>query len=342
MYTQDKLLLFTTTLLLGLASSASDSTVQRASPGSNSETEQLLKQGEDALAAGRPEDAAKAFKKAGKLQHDACFPCYLGLARAQAKLGDLRGAAGSAEKALSSATDDAGRAEGRALKGGILLAMENAKNLKEAESEYRAAVQLDAGKPEYRLHLAVSLFKQSLDAEGKQEVARYLEPAPAGEYAAYARALAENPRRAREHYAPDFRVTTPQGDTLTLSKMAGKVVVLDFWATWCGPCVASVPELKDLTKKYAREQLVLISISADSDEQKWRQFIAKKEMTWDQYWDRDERIRNLYNVHAFPTYIVIDREGIIRERIVGTNPQQSVAYRLKSTLPTLISNKGKS
>ena len=135
--------------------------------------------------------------------------------------------------------------------------------------------------------------------------------------------------------APDFQLKDLAGKDLSLASARGKVILLNFWATWCGPCVSSVPELKALTKKYPSSKLVLISFSADKDEQSWRDFISKKDMEWPQYWDRDGRIRGEFGVQAFPTYLVIDPEGFIHQRIVGLNPQQSVVARLKDTLQAM-------
>lgn len=77
---------------------------------------------------------------------------------------------------------------------------------------------------------------------------------------------------------------------------------------------------------------MLISVSADKDENQWRDFVGKKKMDWAQYRDSDGRILNLFGVHSFPTYMVIDGDGVIRERITGLNPQESVVHRLKATL----------
>jgi thiol-disulfide isomerase/thioredoxin len=180
------------------------------------------------------------------------------------------------------------------------------------------------------------LLKQSRTGEGKKELNIFLASNPSGGNAELARKLIANPRGGYEPFAPDFQLTTLEGENLELSKLAGKVVVLDFWATWCPSCVAGVPELQELVKKYSRDQMVLISISADSDGEKWRAFIAKKHMEWPQYWDRDRRIRALSGIRAFPTYLVIDKGGITRHRVVGTNPQASVAFRLKPILQALL------
>lgn len=215
-----------------------------------------------------------------------------------------------------------------------LVALDS-KKLTEAETEFRTAVQEDANVPVYHLNLGIALLKESRDDEGLREVKAYLALAPQGSYSDFARKLIANPDRARKDYAPDFRLTTLQGQVLSLDQLAGRVVVLDFWATWCHPCVESVPDLKDLSKKYAGQGLVLISVSADEKEEAWREFIEKKKMDWPQYWDSQGQVARMFGVHAFPTYIVIDDKGIIQQRLVGENPQQSVASRLRDALAVL-------
>jgi peroxiredoxin len=298
-------------------------------------------QGKSALAAEKYEDALKDFKKANKLQNDACSPCLVGMANAMARMGDTRGALSSAQKALAVAKTNEQRAEAHAMRGDILLGQNEEKKRSEAEAEYRAAVQQNGQAAELHLKLALALLKEVKDTEGRGEINEYLRLAPEGEYAGYARALLQNPRRAREEYAPEFSVTTLQGETVSLRGLVGRFVVLDFWATWCPPCRASVGELKELTRKYPQDRVVLISVSVDKEEDKWRDFIAKKEMDWYQYRDPAGNIQRTFGIHAFPTYIVIDTEGIIRQRIVGENPQQSIVARLKSTLATLTADKGK-
>jgi peroxiredoxin len=144
--------------------------------------------------------------------------------------------------------------------------------------------------------------------------------------------LLADPRRGRESFAPDFKVKTLTGEQVSLQQFAGKVLVMDFWATWCPPCRASVGELKDLTKKYPADKLVLISVSADKDDGAWRDFIEKKHMSWLQYRDSDHQLVDAFGINGFPTYLVIDGEGIVRTRISGLNPQESVVHRLRATL----------
>jgi hypothetical protein len=70
-----------------------------------------------------------------------------------------------------------------------------------------------------------------------------------------------------------------------------------------------VPEIKDLTKKYPSDKLVVLSVSADKDDAQWREFVQKKKMDWLQYRDDDGHVLRAMGVHAFPTYVVIDTEG---------------------------------
>ena len=333
---------FALSAALSLALSGGKSTAQESKAQPDPATQQELKTGQDALVARRYADAEKAFRKANKIQHESCLACYVGLSQALANLGQKNDALNAADKAMKLATNDVERAQVHSLRGFVLASGgSDAKAAKEEEPEYRQAMQLDAGMPEYHLRLGMTLMKQSQDEEGKKEVGQYLKLEPQGRYAEHARKLMDNPRRAREDYAPEFSVTTIRGETVSLNALAGKFVVLDFWATWCPPCRASVGELKELTRKYPHDRVVLVSVSADKEEDKWREFVAKKEMDWDQYRDPDGKILRTFGIHAFPTYIVIDPEGIIRQRIVGENPQQSIVARLKSTLATLTAYKGK-
>jgi peroxiredoxin len=168
------------------------------------------------------------------------------------------------------------------------------------------------------------------DEEGIAEIKQYLKLEPKGSYCEMGRKLVENPRRARENFAPDFSFTSAQGEYFALDDLKGKVVLLDFWGTWCPPCVASVPDLRNLYKRYANEpSFVFISISSDGDEGVWRQFTEKNKMIWPQYRDQDRRILRAFGVHAFPSYILIDHEGIVRRMQTGWQSPASLDEMVK-------------
>lgn len=300
--------------------------------GSNPAFTEQFEAGKHALNEFRYKDAAGALKKAVKLQPD-CYACYTGLAAANLKLGDRKGALESCDKAITVAKDDSSRAYAHNLKGNLLIAdAERPAEIGTAEAEFRMAVQIDRTVATYHLNLATALIRQSKDEAAKPELEACLGASPAPDVAKMAQALLGDPRRGRETFAPEFNVKSLTGERVSLQQFAGKVLVMDFWATWCPPCRASVGELKDLTRKYPADKLVLISVSADKDEDAWRDFIEKKHMSWLQYRDSDHQLLDAFAIHSFPTYLVIDGEGIIRTRITGLNPQESVVHRLRATL----------
>ncbi|HYG97954.1 MAG TPA: redoxin domain-containing protein [Terriglobales bacterium] len=239
----------------------------------------------------------------------------------------------NAKKAISTARDAQERVGARLRAGIVLMAFSGdyPKRLPAAEAEFRQALAEAPDDVQARYQLGIVLLRQKKDEEGLKHLA-VVAAAPAGDLSTNARLLIANPRRAREWFAPQFEATTLQGETVSLAALAGKVVVLDFWATWCPPCRASVPELKGLLKKYSREKLVLISISADKDEDTCRKFVAEKNMDWPQIFDADHVLIDRFNVNAFPTYLVVDGEGVVKKKIAGMDPQQSVAARIKDTL----------
>jgi peroxiredoxin len=287
--------------------------------------------------AGRHEEALSAYRKAADRFRD-CGRCALGMAEAHYQLGGTREVVRQGERALRLGLPG-GMPRARAhLVRGLALAREAAERperLKESEAALRLAVQEAPEDATIRFNLGVVLLRQKREEDGGAELNACLKAGPEQALAEAALRLLEDPRRARERFAPDFEVQTLHGSRLSLAGLRGKVVILDFWATWCPPCVASLPELKDLVRRQPSERLVLISISVDDDDAKWRSFVDRQAMTWPQYRDHDDQLRKLYGVHSFPTYVVIDEEGIIRQEIRGMNQQQSVAFRLKGVLAGL-------
>jgi thiol-disulfide isomerase/thioredoxin len=139
--------------------------------------------------------------------------------------------------------------------------------------------------------------------------------------------FAEDPTLALKKRAPAFEVTALDGTKFNLDAMGGRVVLIDFWATWCGPCNAALPEVKKIAKDFAGQPLVIVSVSWDSDDAKWRQFIQKNEMTWVQYRDADHSLSRSFGVEAIPHYFTIDSDGVLTAELVGSD--KDVEGRLK-------------
>ncbi len=293
-----------------------------------------------ANAASQAEDyrkAVKLFKEANKQQNNRCFDCFIGEAIADSHLEEDGAADGSVVKALNVAANAQQRSLGHRVRGQILtmFSQGDAKKLHSAEEEYRKALVDNPADGQSHYDLGLALLREKKDDEGRAELRSSLTLSPNLPNADQARKLIADPQRARQRMAPDFEITSLQGETLSLQGLAGKVVVLDFWATWCPPCRASVGDLRNVARKYPREQLVLISVSGDDKEETWKEFVASKKMDWPQYRDADNKIRQTFGVHAFPTYMVIDGSGVIQNVIVGEDPQQSIVHQLKMTLAAM-------
>ncbi|MEA3296134.1 MAG: TlpA disulfide reductase family protein [Patescibacteria group bacterium] len=114
--------------------------------------------------------------------------------------------------------------------------------------------------------------------------------------------------------APDFRFATLDGKSKKLSDFQGNFVLLDFWGTWCGPCVGEIPNLKKAYKKYHDQGFEIISISSDArsgmTEQELKKWVSEKDMKWKQVMDKkDARIQKLYKINKYPTLFLINPEG---------------------------------
>jgi thiol-disulfide isomerase/thioredoxin len=101
--------------------------------------------------------------------------------------------------------------------------------------------------------------------------------------------------------------------------MGGKVVLIDFWATWCGPCKEALPEIQRIAKDFAGQPLVVISISSDRDDIAWKSFVEKHAMTWPQYRDANGALSNAYGVSSIPRYFTIDTDGALKSVKVGSD-----------------------
>ena len=108
---------------------------------------------------------------------------------------------------------------------------------------------------------------------------------------------------------PDFALTDVNGDKISLSGLKGKVVLLDFWGTWCAPCIKSIPELKELYSKHQKSGFEILSIASDNDKAKWKALVDKKGMIWKNVIDITDKVVELYDIEAFPTLMLIDKNG---------------------------------
>lgn len=283
-----------------------------------------VEKGRDLLRRHQYEEALKSFKRANEMREKKSPECFFWMAQAYQGLKAYKNVVESCEKVIELARNDTQlQVDACNLKGLALQSQSDGrdqKKLQDAEAAFRQGLALNPGLAILHYNLGFVLMQQNRDPEGVVELKKYLELHPSEANAEEARKLMANPRRAREAYAPDFSITTADGQYIGLDDLHGKIVLLDFWGTWCPPCVESVPSLRGLHKRYEKEpSFVMISISVNDEEDKWRAFTARNQMVWPQYLDSEHKISRAFGVHLFPTYIVIDHEGIVRFRSSGSS-----------------------
>lgn len=286
-----------------------------------------LEQGRLALERRQYEEALKSFRRASDAHNKRCAECFFAMAVAYQGLGAAKNVVESCDHAIELAGSNTGlTVQSRQAKGLALQMLADYKDLKrlhEAESEFRTALEIDPRAPFLHYYLGVVLMQEHRDDDGIAELKQELALRPKSVHSEMATSLIANPRRSREAYAPAFSMVTLSREFLELDSLRGKVVVLDFWGTWCPPCVKAVPELRDLQKRYGKEAFLLVGISSDTDERVLRDFVDKNQMEWTQFWDRDRKVQQAYDIRAWPTYVVIDDEGIVRLRTTGSSSTQS-------------------
>jgi len=117
--------------------------------------------------------------------------------------------------------------------------------------------------------------------------------------------------------APAWKLAGLDGKAVSSAQFKGKVVVVDFWATWCGPCRSEIPGYIALQKKYAKDGLVIVGIAVSDKAESVRAFVAKQEVNYQIVMGDDAVVEAFGGVEGIPTTFIIDREGKIRERKVG-------------------------
>jgi peroxiredoxin len=158
----------------------------------------------------------------------------------------------------------------------------------------------------------------NMDADAKAEfVASAATPGASPNECTRANNFAADVSLARGEAAPVFSIDGPNGSPVTLDSLAGKVVLIDFWATWCGPCNRDLDYIQSIASEFSGDNFVLLGVSSDSKESDWTRYKEKNHMLGIQVRDSFEGLNSLFHVSGIPTYIVIDANGIIRLRVTG-------------------------
>jgi thiol-disulfide isomerase/thioredoxin len=268
--------------------------------------------------------AIDAFRKANRQDGGHCFECMSRAYTAATSIGDYKDAEEIGREWLPQAATDADRAAIH-YHIGVALMREGIDGKKDkcfsqSCDELRAAVQLVPTFPAAHYALGVSLAHLYQDDAARSEFSLFLsQDTHNPDMRERVARFLDRIELARARMAPPFSLTTLDGNHISMDSLAGKVVLIDFWATWCGPCREALPHIREIAKKFDGQPLVVLSISLDSDEAKWKNFVSQNGMTWLQYRDGsfNGKIAKTFGVNAIPATFTIDADGVLEDQHVG-------------------------
>jgi thiol-disulfide isomerase/thioredoxin len=282
------------------------------------------------------EAALDEFKKADKQDGGHCLACQKQMIKYGEELGEWKTAELGAEEIVAQAQGPRDTALAH-YELAVVLLDEGLQRHKDdlfarSHEEIGKALAAVSNFPDAYFLDGRALAQLKRDDEAKACFEKFAKAKPA-EDPSRRRALRyiSRPELARARMVPPFSITTIDGQRVSMDELQGKVVLLDFWATWCVPCREALPHIQKVAKKLQGEPLVILSVSLDSDEQKWKEFIVKNEMTWPQYRDGSFAgpIARMFSVNAIPHTFTIDADGVLQEEHIG---DASIEGKLKKLI----------
>ncbi len=117
--------------------------------------------------------------------------------------------------------------------------------------------------------------------------------------------------------APGFTVTTDSGRSVTLGNFGGKLLVLNFWATWCPPCIQEIPSLNQFQRRFKDAGVVVLGVSIDKDEKVYKSFLSKAQVAFLTSRDPEAKINAEYGTAKVPETYIIDTKGKVVQKLIG-------------------------
>jgi len=317
-----------------LAGTIAFSPAQQVTEGPKSEKSQkAYKEASEYLKKDMVESALDKFKKADKEDGGHCAACQKQMIKYGVELRDWKTAETAASELVADAQGDKNVAVAH-YQFGLVLMREGLEKHKDelfsrAHDQFSQALAAAANFPDAVFADGRALAHLKQDDAAKAQFEQFVKMRPP-DNPDRQRALRyiKQPELARARMAPAFAVTTIDGQRVSLDDLNGKVVLLDFWATWCGPCREALPHMRSIAKNFQGQPLVILSVSLDNDEQKWKEFIAKNGMTWLHYRDGgfNGPVARMFGVDAIPHTFTIDADGVLQDEQIG---DASVEGKLK-------------
>lgn len=228
--------------------------------------------------------ALDEFKKADKQDGGQCVACQKELIKYGVETREWKTAEAAAEEMVGEAKSGKDAAVAHYELGMVLMYEGINKHQDElfnrAHDEMTKALAEVTNFPEAIFADGEALAHLGQDDAAKARFEQFVQMKPADDVNRQ-RALRyiSQPELVRARMAPPFAVTTQEGKRVSLDDLKGQVVLLDFWATWCAPCREALPHLRKIANNFQGQPLVVLSVSLDSNEQQWKEFIAKNGMT---------------------------------------------------------------
>ncbi len=291
---------------------------------SNEKAQKTFKQGLDYVKDRNTAMALESFKKADKQDDGHCRACQKKMIKYGTELGEWKAAETGGEELVSEAQGNRNQALAH-YQLGLVLNREGLERRKDecfsrAHEEMTKALAATANFPDAYFADGQILAHLKQDDAAKKQFEQFVKMSKEDDPLRQ-RALRyiSDPELARARMAPAFVITTTEGQRISLDDLKGKAVLIDFWATWCAPCREALPHMKDIEKKFHDQPLVILSVSLDDNEQKWKEFVTKNQMTWSQYRDGGFTgpIAQLFAVRAIPQTFTIDRDGVLQDQHIG-------------------------
>jgi len=134
--------------------------------------------------------------------------------------------------------------------------------------------------------------------------------------------------------APNFELQNLDGQSISLSSLKGSPVLINFWATWCGPCVSEMPYIQEIHEEWSDKGLIVLAINLGDNASQAEQFLQDHNLSLPVLLDTNKVVAPKYGIRAIPTTFFIDKEGIVRVKIIGAFPSKAaIESRLGEIMP---------
>ena len=311
--------------------------VAQIRPADSGAVDREVQSGEAAIRQGRFGEAKRHFEQAESLGGPPSAEINAGIAVAELQTDHYEAARQREAKVLELVSTDHERAEAHNLIGTAWLresaqGSANVDKLRAAEDSFQRAVKLDPVFDTAYFNLGNALLRQNREEEGMAAFKSFIEAA--AKNPAYGRDLPLTPQ-AR---APVFAITDSEGRVVSSASLRGRFVLLDYWATWCGPCIRALPAMRQLARYFPPSQFTVISVNEDSpNPEVWRKFIAQQKMDWIQVWDKNADLYHNFGLAprpdlSIPRYVLLDRDGFVLRVYDGIDRLGLIAGQIVKTV----------